>query len=90
MQLPTVYGICGARRKDDGRPCQRLAMRNGRCRLHGGLATGPRTDEGRYRISQAQRKRWAAWRAARTAKEAAAVSAPVDAGTVSHEISPAL
>jgi len=43
-------------------------MRNGRCRLHGGLATGPKTEEGRYRISQAQRKRWAAWRAAKAAE----------------------
>ena len=25
-------------------------MRNGRCRLHGGLSSGPKTPEGRYRI----------------------------------------
>jgi hypothetical protein len=25
-------------------------MRNGRCRLHGGLSTGPKTPEGRNRI----------------------------------------
>lgn len=25
-------------------------MRNGRCRLHGGLSTGPKTAEGRQRI----------------------------------------
>lgn len=25
-------------------------MRNGRCRLHGGLSTGPKTREGRQRI----------------------------------------
>lgn len=28
---------CGAKRKGDGRPCQMLALENGRCRLHGGL-----------------------------------------------------
>jgi len=28
---------CGARRKQDGEPCQRPALPNGRCRLHGGL-----------------------------------------------------
>jgi hypothetical protein len=27
---------CEARRKQDGQPCQNLALRNGRCRLHGG------------------------------------------------------
>jgi hypothetical protein len=29
-------------------------MKNGRCRLHGGLSTGPRTPEGRERIRQAR------------------------------------
>ncbi len=28
---------CGAKRKEDGQPCQMPAMENGRCRLHGGL-----------------------------------------------------
>jgi hypothetical protein len=31
-------------------------MRNGRCRLHGGLSTGPRTPEGIERIRQAVTK----------------------------------
>jgi len=36
---------CGARtRADCG--CRQPAMANGRCRLHGGLSTGPRTPEG--------------------------------------------
>ncbi|MGA0613325.1 HGGxSTG domain-containing protein [Paracoccus sp. KR1-242] len=30
-----------------------------RCRLHGGLSTGPTTAEGKARIAEAQRKRWA-------------------------------
>jgi len=34
------------------------APRNGRCRVHGGLSTGPRTAEGRQRIAEAQRRRW--------------------------------
>lgn len=34
-----------------------------RCRLHGGLSTGPKTPEGRERIAAAQRARWAARRA---------------------------
>jgi hypothetical protein len=31
-------------------------------KFHGGLSTGPKTPEGRARIAEAQRKRWAAWR----------------------------
>jgi hypothetical protein len=47
-----------------GKPCQ---MRPAtpyadRCRLHGGLSTGPKTAEGRARIAEAQRRRWARWR----------------------------
>ena len=40
---------CGARNRR-GTPCQCPAMRNGRCRLHGGLSTGPRTPEGIERL----------------------------------------
>ena len=41
-----------------------------RCRLHGGLSTGPKTAEGRARIAAAQFKhgRYVSWRA-RRAKE---------------------
>jgi hypothetical protein len=31
-------------------------MKNGRCKLHGGKSTGPKTSEGRERIRQAQLK----------------------------------
>lgn len=33
-----------------------------RCKFHGGLSTGARTQEERKRIAEAQRKRWAKWR----------------------------
>lgn len=46
---------CGAKNRR-GTPCQCPAMRNGRCRLHGGLSTGARTPEGIERIRQAVRK----------------------------------
>lgn len=46
---------CGARRKSDGQPCQAWAMPNGRCRLHGGKSTGPRTPEG---LEASRRARW--------------------------------
>jgi hypothetical protein len=36
---------CGAKTRG-GTPCQGPAMKNGRCRLHGGLSTGPKTPEG--------------------------------------------
>jgi hypothetical protein len=37
---------CGARTRCGG-ACRQPAMKNGRCRMHGGLSTGPRTEEGR-------------------------------------------
>jgi len=49
---------CGAKSKRTGKPCQQWAMPNGRCRLHGGLSTGPRTPEGRERIREAMRRYW--------------------------------
>src|SRR5215831_21245292 len=36
---------CGAKTRK-GTACQSPAMRNGRCQLHGGKSTGPRTPEG--------------------------------------------
>jgi hypothetical protein len=36
-------------------PCLSPAMRNGRCRIHGGLSTGPRTPEG---LECSRRARW--------------------------------
>ena len=45
---------CGAKTRQ-GTGCQRPAnKKNGRCRLHGGASTGPRTLDGRERISQAK------------------------------------
>ena len=42
-----------------GTECQRPAITgSGRCRLHGGRSTGPRTKEGRARISAANTKHW--------------------------------
>ena len=44
---------CGARTRR-GTSCAAPAMRNGRCRLHGGLSTGPRTPEGLARSRSAR------------------------------------
>ena len=47
---------CGAKTRN-GTPCQRPAnKKNGRCRLHGGASSGPRTESGRARIAAAQFK----------------------------------
>ena len=46
---------CGARTKR-GIPCRAPAMKNGRCRLHGGKSTGPRTREGLERMRQSKLK----------------------------------
>ena len=58
---------CGAWARTKGRPCIAQAIPNGtgRCRYHGGLSTGHKTQAGRKRISNAQRRRWAHWRAAK-------------------------
>jgi hypothetical protein len=46
---------CGAKNRR-GTPCQCPAMPNGRCRLHGGLSTGPKTPAGIERIRRAVTK----------------------------------
>lgn len=46
---------CGAKTRR-GTPCQCRAMRNGRCRLHGGRSTGPKTADGVERIRRAVTK----------------------------------
>src|SRR5215204_7542738 len=45
---------CGARGRT-GKPCQGPAMANGRCRMHGGTSTGPRTPEG---LKRSRKARW--------------------------------
>jgi hypothetical protein len=49
---------CGANTRK-GTKCRAQALSGkSRCKLHGGFSTGPKTEEGRKRIAQAQRKRW--------------------------------
>ncbi|WP_420541627.1 HGGxSTG domain-containing protein [Rhodosalinus sediminis] len=56
---------CGARTRK-GTPCRaKSEPGKRRCRFHGGKSTGPRTPEGKARIAEAQRRRWARWRAER-------------------------
>lgn len=54
--------LCGARCRS-GRPCRaRVYVRKGgkfakRCRMHGGASTGPKTEAGRQRIIESNRRR---------------------------------
>lgn len=56
---PSAPKRCGATNRK-GLPC---AMKpepgKHRCKFHGGRSTGPKTVEGRQRIAEAQRRRWA-------------------------------
>jgi len=56
---------CGAHAKGSGKPCRAAAMANGRCRVHGGASTGPRTPEG---LERSRRARWKHGRYSREAK----------------------
>jgi hypothetical protein len=53
---------CGAKTRA-GSACKRIALRNGRCPNHGGKSSGPKSEAGRARIAEAQRRRWDAYRA---------------------------
>ena len=62
---------CGAKTRAGGSCLVRVEPGKARCRFHGGLSTGPKTEPGRRRIADAQRRRWQAYRD-RRAKSAAA------------------
>lgn len=59
-----MRGKCGAKTRK-GTPCQAPPVwnkdydraRNGRCKLHGGLSTGPKTDAGKEAIKRSNRSR---------------------------------
>lgn len=46
---------CGAKTRKQT-PCRAPAMKNGRCRLHGGKSTGPKTEAGKQKIREAHLK----------------------------------
>jgi hypothetical protein len=59
--------ICGAKNRR-GEPCGCKALfPNGRCRFHGGLSTGPKTQEGKRRSLEAMHAGYHAWVARRRA-----------------------
>jgi hypothetical protein len=52
LPLAQACPRCGARTRS-GVGCKAPAMRNGRCRMHGGKSTGPRTKDGLERMRAA-------------------------------------
>lgn len=56
---------CGAKTRR-GTPCRCKALPNGRCKFHGGMSTGPRTEDGMRRALEALARgrvnRWARYR----------------------------
>ena len=40
---------CGAYARTTQLPCKAKALANGKCKLHGGLSTGPKTPEGKLK-----------------------------------------
>jgi transcriptional regulator with XRE-family HTH domain len=56
--------ICGAKTRA-GHSCgQKSEPGKRRCKWHGGKSTGPKTPEGKARIADAQRRRWASFQRA--------------------------
>jgi hypothetical protein len=66
---PSNAPRCGARARRTGAPCRQPATANGRCRLHGGKSTGPRTAEGLERLRAARTRHGAYGEEARELRE---------------------
>lgn len=62
QRLARCRVICEAKTRA-GMTCRNMSEPGKRrCKFHGGKSTGPKTVEGRARIAEAQRQRWARWR----------------------------
>jgi transcriptional regulator with XRE-family HTH domain len=60
---------CGAITRK-GSPCKAKAVSSRhRCKIHGGLSTGPKTPEGRSKVSAAQSRRWERFRLEKQSSE---------------------
>ena len=53
---PNLAPRCGAKARTTGCRCRAPAMPNGRCRMHGGKSTGPRTPKGFADLAEARTK----------------------------------
>lgn len=71
QRLARLRVICGAKTTRKGTPCKNMSEPGRkRCKFHGGRSTGPQTAEGRERIAEAQKRRWARWRAEQAKRQA--------------------
>ena len=66
---PQVFQVepcntCGAETRKGSACRNKVEPGKARCKFHGGKSTGAKTAEGLVRISEAQRRRWALYRAA--------------------------
>ena len=92
---PNTAPRCGAKTRA-GTPCQSPAMKNGRCRMHGGKCRGPTTEEGKARISAAldkgrmRGKRWQGFNDAtsRMKRQGRVYRAMLDAHMLPPDIAP--
>lgn len=48
MKNDPMIPQCRAKSKSTHKPCKRYPCKNGRCHLHGGHSTGPRTLQGKH------------------------------------------
>ena len=64
QRLARLRVTCGAKTRAGGECRNKSEPGKRRCKFHGGKSTGAKTPEGRARIAEAQRRRWAAQRAA--------------------------
>ena len=75
--------LCGAKTRAKGE-CRNPAMRNGRCRMHGGASTGPRTAEGKTRAAMARWKHGLRSRQSAILRLCALVRAAIDTSRLLH------
>ena len=57
--MKRLHKKCHAHARSTGLTCKAKALPNGRCRNHGGLSTGPKTQAGKFAIAQATKERMA-------------------------------
>ena len=53
---------CGAKARSGGACKKKVIPGKTKCRYHGGLSTGPKTEAGKSKIAEAQRLRWQRFR----------------------------
>lgn len=57
MPINSTVKLCEAKaRQRQYLPCRQPAMKNGRCRLHGGKSTGAKTEQGKIACAKANLK----------------------------------